>query len=105
MYLASLGKTGLRRLARLNYDKSEYLKARLRDAGMKIRFDSPTFNEFVVELPPGGQQRYEELLQQKIVAGFPVQPHYDELENCYLLCATETKTREDMDRLVEGLRS
>ena len=105
MYLASLGKTGLRRLARLNYDKSEYLKARLRDAGLRIRFDNPTFNEFVVELPPGGTQRYEQLMEQKIVAGLPLHAHYDELENCYLLCATETKTREDMDRLVEGLRS
>ena len=51
MYMASLGGTGLRELARLNHDKSEYLKQELTRAGFTIPFASPTFNEFVVEFP------------------------------------------------------
>jgi glycine dehydrogenase subunit 1 len=104
MYLASLGGTGLRELARLNYDKSEYLKRQLKRAGFKIPFASPTFNEFVVEFPPGFDVTYQQLLGQKFVAGLPLAPYFPQLHNHYLMCVTETKTRSDMDALVELLR-
>ncbi|MBW2560067.1 MAG: aminomethyl-transferring glycine dehydrogenase subunit GcvPA, partial [Deltaproteobacteria bacterium] len=51
MYLASVGGTGIRDLACLNHDKAEYLKRGLKEAGCTLPFDSPTFNEFVVEFP------------------------------------------------------
>jgi glycine dehydrogenase subunit 1 len=41
MYMASLGGTGIRELARLNYDKAAYLKESLRQAGFHIPFASP----------------------------------------------------------------
>ncbi|MEE4164372.1 MAG: aminomethyl-transferring glycine dehydrogenase subunit GcvPA, partial [Desulfocapsaceae bacterium] len=41
MYMASLGGTGLRKLARLNYDKSEYLKKALQEAGVECCFTAP----------------------------------------------------------------
>jgi glycine dehydrogenase subunit 1 len=100
MYMASLGGTGLRELARLNYDKSEYLKQELIRAGFKIPFAGTTFNEFVVEFPTGFETTYERLLQEKIVAGLPLASYYPELPNHYLLCVTETKTRDDLDTLV-----
>jgi glycine dehydrogenase subunit 1 len=105
MYTASLGRTGLGDLARLNFDKTEYLKAALRSAGFRIRFSSPTFNEFVVEFPPGFDALYEHLLEKKIIAGTRLDRYYPELENCWLLCVTETKTREQMDRLVREVQS
>jgi len=100
MYMASLGSTGMRELAKLNRDKAEYLKAELKKAGFKISFDTPTFNEFVVEFPEGFDQNYQELLKRKIVAGLPLATYYPELKNHCLLCVTETRTREDMDELV-----
>jgi len=103
MYMASLGKNGIRELARLNYDKAEYLKGQLRRAGLKIRFRSPTFNEFVVEFPGSFVPTYNKLLEERIVAGLPLAPYYPELANHYLMCVTETKTREDMDTLVRGI--
>ncbi|OPY89793.1 MAG: putative glycine dehydrogenase (decarboxylating) subunit 1 [Syntrophus sp. PtaU1.Bin208] len=103
MYMASLGGTGLRELAKLNYDKTEYLKKALTRAGFKIPFASPTFNEFVVEFPPGFERTYQRLLDRKIVAGLPLGRTYPELPNGYLLCVTETKTREDLDTLVARL--
>jgi glycine dehydrogenase subunit 1 len=105
MYMASLGKKGIRELARLNYDKAEYLKDQLRKAGFRIKFDSPTFNEFVVESPGSFQPTYNEMLEEKIVAGLPLAPFYPELANHYLMCVTETKTKEDMDTLVRGIQS
>ena len=101
--MASLGKNGLRELAKLNYDKTEYLKGRLEEAGFKVRFDSPTFNEFVVEFPSNFERTYKRLLDQKIVAGLALAPYYPELANHYLMGVTETKTKEDIDTLVKGI--
>jgi len=105
MYMASLGKHGLRELAKLNYDKTEYLKGRLEEAGFKVRFESPTFNEFVVEFPSDFEHTYKRLLDQKMVAGLALAPYYPELTNHYLMGVTETKTKEDIDTLVKGIGS
>jgi glycine dehydrogenase subunit 1 len=105
MYMASLGGTGIRELAMLNHDKSEYLKKELVRAGFKVPFSGPTFNEFVVEFPPGFECAYERLLEKKMVPGLSLAPYYPELPNHYLLCATEVRTRADMDALVRELTS
>jgi glycine dehydrogenase subunit 1 len=105
MYMASLGGTGLRQLAVLNRDKSEYLKGELVRAGFKAPFSAPTFNEFVVEFPPGFESTYKRLLEKKIVPGLPLRSNYPELPNHYLICATETKTKADMDLLVQEIKS
>jgi len=104
MYMASLGGTGLRELAQLNHDKSEYLKGEMARAGFAIPFAAPTFNEFVVRLPSGSEATHQRLLEQKMLAGLPLAPYYPELPDHYLLCVTETKTRTDMDNLVRLLR-
>ncbi len=100
MYMATLGRMGLREVARLNYNKAEYLKMKLREAGFSITFNAPTFNEFVVEFPKGFGEAYERLIDRKIVAGFPLAQFYPEMGNKWLLCATETKTKEDIDTFV-----
>lgn len=105
MYMASLGGTGLRELARLNYDKSEYLKNALKAAGCTLPFDGPTFNEFVAVFPEGFETTYQSLLDQGIVAGLPLVTHYPELKNHYLLCVTETKSKADLDALVKEVTS
>jgi glycine dehydrogenase subunit 1 len=105
MFMASVGGTGLRELAALNRDKTEYLKRELAQAGFKLPFSAPTFNEFVVELPAGQESRHERLLEKKIIGGLPLRSHYPELANHYLLCVTETKTRADLDALVRELQA
>ncbi len=105
MYMASLGGGGLRELARLNYDKSEYLKGELRKAGFGIPFSAAGFNEFVVELPSGSEAVYRRLQDQKLVAGLPLGAFYSEMANRYLLCVTEIMSRQDMDELVSQLRA
>ena len=105
IYMASIGKTGIKKLASLNHDKAEYLKNELKKAGFEIPFQSPTFNEFVVRHKPGFESTYKKLLDKKIVAGVPIGEDYKELSNCYLLCVTETKTKEDLDAFVKELKS
>jgi len=105
MYMASLGGTGLRELARLNYDKTEYLKGLFKKARFTVPFESPTFNEFVIEMPSGFADVRRRLLEKKIVAGLPLAPYYPELTDHYLFCVTETTTKEDMDILVTEVKS
>jgi glycine dehydrogenase subunit 1 len=101
MYMAALGGTGIRELARLNYDKTEYLKSKFKRAGLNVPFNIPTFNEFVLEFPTGTQSIFQQLLKKKIVAGLPLANYYPELANHTLLCVTETCSRKDLDTLVE----
>jgi glycine dehydrogenase subunit 1 len=99
MYMASLGGTGIRELARLNYDKAEYLKQALRDAHVELPFEHATFNEFVVKFPSA--DIYAKLLEKKIVAGLPLEPFYPKLKQHYVLCVTETCSKDAIDALVK----
>lgn len=103
VYLATLGGSGLRELAGLNFDKAEYLKGCLKQAGLDIPFGTPTFNEFVVRIPNGFERKHERLLQAGMVAGVPLSRWYPELSDHYLFCVTETKSVENMDRLVREM--
>ena len=105
MYMSSVGGTGIRKLSRLNYDKSEYLKTAFRNAGIEIPFEGSTFNEFVVKLSAGSKKAYDRLLKKKIIAGLDLAPYYPELENHYLFCVTETKSGVEMDQLVQEMTS
>ena len=104
MYMSALGGSGIKELARLNYDKCEYLKAELRRAGFTIPFEQPTFNEFVVDFGDGFEKTHERLIADKIIAGLPLECYYPELVNHYLLCVTETISKEDMDELVRKIK-
>ncbi len=102
MYMASVGGSGMKTIARLNYDTCEYLKARMKKAGVTLPFERPTFNEFVAKFP---RKIYDRLLKRKIIAGLPLDRFYSELTNHYLLCVTETISKETMDELVEEMTS
>ncbi len=101
MYMALLGGTGLRELSSLNRDKTEYLKGELLKAGFKMAFEGPTFNEFVVEFPSDFGDRYQRLVEKKIIPGLSLAPYYPELADHYLLCVTETKSKKDLDNFVQ----
>ncbi len=104
MYMASLGGSGLRELARVNYDKAEYFKSQLTQKGARIVFDSPTFNEFVVEFGTDFKPIYKKLLAKKIVAGLELGRYYPELAEKYLFCVTETVAREVIDAVVNEVK-
>ncbi|MDJ0723458.1 MAG: aminomethyl-transferring glycine dehydrogenase subunit GcvPA [Desulfobacterales bacterium] len=105
IYMATLGGTGFRELAALNRDKAEYLKQALGATGLELPFARPTFNEFVVKFPKGFDAKWQTLLEEKkIMCGVPLVCYYPELADHYLLCVTETKSREDLDMLVKEVQ-
>jgi glycine dehydrogenase subunit 1 len=104
MYMASLGGTGINKLAKLNYDKTEYLKQGLRDAGATVCFSAPTFNEFVVEFKDDYGSVQKRLMEQKIVAGLDLSKYYPGFDNRYLFCVTETASKEVLDTVISEVQ-
>jgi glycine dehydrogenase subunit 1 len=104
IYLAVMGKQGLRELALLNLRKADYLKNKLsKMKGFSVRFNSDTFNEVVLRCPRPATEIRDALLEYKILAGLPLGDYYQELADSLLICTTELNTVEAIDRLAEKL--
>jgi glycine dehydrogenase subunit 1 len=104
IYLATMGKNGLKELAELNLKKAHYLKTKLaKISGYSVKFSGETFNEFVLECAKPAKEIQEALLEQNIIAGVPLGGDYSDLENGLLVCVTETNSVEEMDRFATAL--
>jgi glycine dehydrogenase subunit 1 len=84
-----------------NLSKSRYAADRFRQAGAKLRFQGPYFNELVVAGLGGRPNLQDRLSEQKIIGGLDLGRYYPELAGDVLLCFTETAARENMDHLVQ----
>jgi glycine dehydrogenase subunit 1 len=104
MYMASLGGTGLRKMARLNYDKAQYLKNGLQETGAACSFSAPTFNEFVVEFGNDFKPAQKRLMEKGIVAGLDLERFYPDFKNRYLFCVTETASKEVLDTVISEVK-
>ncbi|WP_424245002.1 glycine dehydrogenase subunit 1 [Elusimicrobium posterum] len=101
VYLTLLGPEGLREVAELNLSNAAYLKEEISKLkGFKIKFDKPVFNEFVVECAGDAKMIVANMAKQNIGAGYALGEFGKEFENCILVCATETKTKEQMDKFI-----
>ena len=101
VYLAALGKRGLRQVAELCYHKAHYAAEAIgKLKGYSLVFQQPFFKEFVVCCPVAPSQINEVLFKEKIIGGLDLSQMID---NGMLLCVTEVNTKQDIDRLVEIL--
>ena len=74
--------------------------------GFSIPFSAPKFNEFVVRAPKNANEILEKMRTEKdIIGGLPFSWHYNENPNDFLVCVTETNTKEQIDNLIEALRN
>ncbi len=105
IYLCELGKEGLRQVADLCLQKAHYARNRLTELpGVSALFpERPFFKEFAVRLPVAPEEVNRHLLAHQIVGGLPLGPYYPDLADAMLLCVTETKTKDDIDRLVSAV--
>jgi len=103
--LCALGKQGVREMALLNLRKAAYAKGKLAKAkGFALRFDGPTFNEFVVQAKRRPvRQILGALARKRMLAGVALDRFYPELRDCFLVCVTEQNRREEIDGLVKAL--
>lgn len=110
VYLATLGKQGLRRVAELCYHKSHYAAAQIATLpNVAVNPQAPTrifFKEFVVRLPRPTRQVNEILLSDfGVIGGFDLGQVFQGRSDQTLIAVTEMATKADIDRLVEGLRA
>ncbi len=101
VYLATLGKQGLREVAEACYHKAHYAAERISSqSGYDLASDQPFFHEFAVRCPKPPSQINALLLDKGIIGGLDVS---DQVENGMLFCVTELNTREQIDSLVAAL--
>ncbi|MBM3947600.1 MAG: aminomethyl-transferring glycine dehydrogenase subunit GcvPA, partial [SAR202 cluster bacterium] len=101
IYLAALGKGGLRQVAELCYHKAHYAAQKIAALpGYRLPMAGTFFKEFVVSCPRPPQEINARLLERGIVGGLDIS---DAVPNGMLLCVTELHRREDIDVLVAGL--
>ncbi len=104
IHLAALGKQGISELSRLNLQKAHYAADRISALpGFELAFSSPFFNEFVVKTTVAPEKINAELLHDKILGGLDLGKFFPELQNHLMFCVTETKSKQDIDRLVARL--
>jgi glycine dehydrogenase subunit 1 len=98
VYLATMGKSGLRQVAELCYHKAHYAASEITKLkGYSLSFSSPFFKEFVISCPAPPRQINQALFREGIVGGLDLS-HV--IENGMLLCVTEMNTRKEIDQLV-----
>ena len=104
MYVAIMGKHGLRRVGELSTAKAHYAAAELaRVPGVKLRYAAPFFKEFALELPKSPERVIKRLLRDRVLAGVPLKAFDRTLKNCLLVAVTEKRTRGEIDAFAAAL--
>lgn len=105
IYMSLLGPQGLKRVAALSHERARAMQTELGSIpGVEIVFNSPFFNEIVLRVNQSPEHILHELSRYRIQGGFSLKQAYPELGNCLLVCATETKTMDDIKIFAEAFR-
>jgi glycine dehydrogenase subunit 1 len=105
VYMAALGRRGMRQVAELCYHKAHYAQQRIREVnGFTVIGDEPFFKEFVVRCPRPVKEINDYLMEDwGIIGGYDLGRDYAHLKDHVLLCVTEMNAHEEIDTLVEAL--
>lgn len=105
IYMSLMGPHGLRQVALQSHQRANELKQALTQvSGVKTVFTSPFYHEVVVQLDADAHEVLHELAKHHIQGGYALDTTYPELKNCLLVCATETKTTEDIKKFASCLQ-
>jgi len=105
IFLAALGKQGFRELGELCLQKAHYAFRQITALpGYEAAFSSPFFDEFVIKAPISTEALQQHFAQADIIGGYALGERYPDMQNSMLFCVTETRTKEDIDRLVAALQ-
>ncbi len=103
-YMTLLGKKGIREIAEINWDRAFYLRQKIAKLkNFEVDTTQTIFNEFRIRSNKPFAKIREKLMTQGIFPGVALEPFYPELKDQFLVCATETKSKEDLDRFAEAL--
>lgn len=106
VYLSLLGKEGLKELAQLNLDKTEFTKQQLEKIpNIKVFRGRPTFNEFPVILPERADVVVNRMIGKGFAPGFPLGRYYKGMEKNLLIAVTEQRTKEEIVKFAESMEA
>lgn len=104
IYMSLMGPEGLKRIAALCHTRARELQqALIHIDGIQSVFPTPYFNEIVLRLTVPAEPVLHALAERGIQGGLALHPYYPELENCILVCATETKTKTMIQTFARAL--
>jgi glycine dehydrogenase subunit 1 len=104
IYMSLLGSAGLEKVAAASQTQTSALVAALtRIKGVKLAFAGPRFHEAVLQLDRKVSDVLEALAKRGIVGGYDLSRQYPDLGNALLVCATETRTDEDVAQYAAAL--
>ncbi len=103
IYLAAMGKTGLREVAELCWNKAHYAASLI--AGLPGFAVAPGrfFKEFTVRTPFPAEELARRLPRRGVVPGLPLSRYYPERTHELLVCVTEMCTRAQIELLARSL--
>jgi glycine dehydrogenase subunit 1 len=99
VYLATMGKSGLSKVAQLCLNKTAYAMDKINNvAGFSISYpDAVSFKEFVVNCPVNPKIVNDTLWKNGMIGGLPIN------DNQMLIAITEKRTKAEIDKLVSVL--
>lgn len=104
IYMSLMGPVGLERVAAACHARTRELVAALTSvAGVRAAFAGPYFHESVVLFDRPVMPILDALAGEGILGGFDLTGQYPELGHALLVCATETKSRSDIERYATAL--
>lgn len=105
VYLSTVGKTGLKQVASLCYQKAHYAAAELsKIKGVGLCFAQPFFHEFAVCFPQPVDEINAHLLEHGILGGYDLGQDYPALKDHMLIAVTEMNSKDEIDMLVEVVK-
>jgi glycine dehydrogenase subunit 1 len=106
VYMAALGRCGMRQVAELCYHRAQYAQRQIAAIdGFQALDDAPFFKEFAVRCPRPVQEINAYLLDEwGIVGGYDLGRDYADLKDHMLVCVTEMNPRDEIDQLVGALQ-
>ena len=107
IYLETMGRRGVQEAARQCTQKAHYTAREIAKLdGFTLPYSAPFFNEFVVRAPNEATPLLDQLAKEKGIDGGIALSRFDSTRaNDFLVCVTETNTKEQIDALVQGLDS
>ena len=99
VYLATMGKQGIREVAYQTTQKAHFLSKKLEEKGIKRAFTGDFFREFVVRLN-NVETVIKKGIDRGILAGTDIGAFESDFKNFLLISLTEKRTMDEMDKLI-----
>jgi glycine dehydrogenase subunit 1 len=105
VYLTLLGPAGIREVGELNIENAHILQNKICEiSGYSLVTQKPFFNEFLIKCPIPAAKIIKAMAKKGITAGYDYGRICKDCKDMLLVCATETKTAEDIEAYITTLR-